>query len=153
MTQLDAYICRKDWSVEMGLGRWIQFDYIGSPFPPRWFMGSSFAGLGGNGGFSFRDKNKSLQAIQQYPCSLSESFGEDVFFSKYISKVGGRPGSIPLAFSFSIARHPSPLPAHPAARLTPWGVHKIWASQPNWEAEMVPVCPGLDTLYSLQKIL
>ena len=45
--QLDAMVCRRDWSVETGLGRFIDYDYIGAPW-----NGNAV----GNGGFSWRSK-------------------------------------------------------------------------------------------------
>ena len=39
-------ICRRDWSAETGLGRFVEFDYIGAPLGPDHI---------GNSGFSWRN--------------------------------------------------------------------------------------------------
>ena len=123
------------------------YDYIGAPWNQDW---GENGGFGGNGGFSIRDKNKSLLVITQF--GGWGGLFEDVVFSRNMMKVGGRLSPKAVSQLFAIETCPKTLPSFPDARLTPWGVHKIWSYQPNWESEMVPVCPGLEVLHGLQRV-
>ncbi|MES2592403.1 MAG: DUF5672 family protein [Bacteroidota bacterium] len=74
--QSDSMILRN------GIYEFLEYDYIGSPW--------QHLEIGGNGGFSIRDKAKTLALLNKKPYTFELHGNEDEYFSKYLHEVGGK---------------------------------------------------------------
>jgi len=115
------------------LQKFMKYDYVGAP----WRNGGV-----GNGGFSLRKRSKMLQILSTFIPNPPIAH-EDLLFS-----VGSR-----IARPFK----PSAEEAKQFSMETVYteiffGIHRAWVYHPGRIKEMCAVCPGLETLISLQGI-
>jgi len=103
--QTDSGVCRQpdEAGTNSLLGRASHYEYCGAPWPPP--------GEGvGNGGFSFRDVEASLRALQTSPVPKGSDVPEDVFFSSNLQTC---PRALALSFAAeSTWRTEAPLGFH-----------------------------------------
>lgn len=110
--QTDGMLCRPLTSEDVHKLR--QYDYIGAP----WISDKAFIdnGYGGNGGFSFRNRNLLLIILLHF--SDIEIGGiEDNFFSSQVHEFGGKLPPIDFAKSFAVETIPY---KNPLAFHKPW---------------------------------
>lgn len=115
--QLDSILCsRSRWKVD----DFLEWDYIGAPWGHYHTTGPGFLPpKGGNGGLSLRSKSWCVKTIQLHPW---DGLPEDVYFSRYIDKLGGRVADRSTAARFSVEG----LYTIGAA-----GVHQPWLAGPG----------------------
>lgn len=118
--QEDSTLFRK------GIDKFLQYDYVGAPWPP-WCKNSP--NNIGNGGLSLRSKSKSLEIIKKvkiFDDMTSEStkeymrrmglrvIPEDVYFSYGMSLIGAKMPTFDDAREFSVETmfHPNPIAGH-----------------------------------------
>jgi len=104
--QIDSIMCSNS---PHKITDYLQYDYVGAPW-------AHFQGLVGNGGFSLRDKNKTLTLLQKTFNSSSQYKGnenEDVWFAKNMLTVGNvAPSYIARTFAVESTFYPYPLGVH-----------------------------------------
>ncbi len=87
MFQSDSEILRT------GIEEFYEWDYVGSPW--------EHLAVGGNGGFSFRNKHKTLELLRAKP--FNEELGnEDEYYSKYLGEVGGKVAPREVCLKFGV---------------------------------------------------
>jgi hypothetical protein len=72
----DGLVCHTDWDT---LGRFVAYDYIGSPWRDLKV---------GNGGFSWRNRALGLKIVKELHPPLRD-FPEDWYMAKHTEKFGG----------------------------------------------------------------
>ena len=85
--QQDSGLLRK------GIEEFMEWDYVGAPF--------TFQKHGGNGGLSLRTKKVMIDTLKLFPYSVNELGNEDVYFSNYIEKAGGKLAPFDVCEKFS----------------------------------------------------
>jgi hypothetical protein len=115
LLQADSMICRRDWSRETGLARFVRWDFVGAPWGD---------GKVGNGGFSWRSRAAHLDVLRRFPPPEKLEEHEDGYFSRHMRKVGASTAPADEARLFAVEG--PPLPPHGAK---PWGMHKAWATR------------------------
>ena len=132
-------VCRRDWSSETGLARFVRWDYVGAPW------GDGFVG---NGGFSWRSRAAHLRVLQLAPPARPFQQHEDGYFSQHL-RSDGVVAPADEARLFSIEGLPMP----PRSG-KPWGTHKPWAHMGGAAGAahvLGGVCPGLIELMRLNE--
>ena len=114
--------------------KFMDYDYVGAPWKDR---------VVGNGGFSLRKRSKMLEILNSFSFVINPSH-EDVIFSYGSKTVKPWKPSFEHAKEFSVETIYSD---------TFFGVHKPWEHHPDKIKEMCELCPGLETLISLQGVV
>lgn len=112
--QTDSCICNSK------INNFLKYDYVGAP----WKYGWSYGGSVGNGGLSFRKKNKMLEIIDK--CKSNKI--EDVYFSFGCPGVNIKKPSFNEGKQFSVESeyYHKPFAVHAAWKyLEPWQLKKI----------------------------
>ena len=111
----------------------LQYDYVGAPWKDH---------IVGNGGFSLRKRSMMLKILKTFPLVKLQNH-EDVVFAYGSSTVKPFKPTFEEAKEFSVEHIYS-------TRF--FGVHKVWYYQPDKVKEYCELCPGLETLISLQNL-
>jgi len=111
--------------------KFLHYDYVGAPWKDR---------AVGNGGFSLRKRSRMLAILNSFPFTVKFGY-EDVIFSYGSKTVKPWKPSFEEAKEFSLET---------VYCETFFGVHKCWEHHPDKIKEMCELCPGLETLISLQ---
>jgi hypothetical protein len=132
----DGFICDSDpdriWVYTV-------YDYIGAPWPKKakWDYPAQFNLAGGNSGFSMRSLTAMRRAFQEFTRVIGHDPGtdntyDDVFYSEWILRAGGRLPTREMAESFSVETQINAMP---------FGQHKFWWNQRgnNWRG-MLEAC-------------
>jgi hypothetical protein len=109
MFQTDSFMLRP------GIEYFKKYDYIGAPWTRKNLKCFSIPKNIGNGGFSFRRRDKMLQIIET--CEYQKGMAEDMFFAHGFDKLGGKLPSVWLKKRFSVEHiyYDQPLGVH-----APW---------------------------------
>ena len=132
--QTDGLLCRTLASTD--INKLLPYDYIGAPWTHhREEVGG---GTGGNGGFSFRNRDTHLRIIEAHRARGEgpAQQNEDHFFSERVTGAGGRlpPLEVASAFAVETLFHERPL-----------GFHKPWKFLAAGElARLVEGCPVIE---------
>jgi len=107
--QSDGMLCRHLTSEVVQELR--KYDYIGAPW--AYLSEKSFDGAGGNGGFSFRNRDLMIQILEPVKGQQIEQ-NEDHFFSEQVLYIGGKLPPLDFAKAFSVETFPfdNPLGFH-----------------------------------------
>lgn len=112
--QTDGLLCKP--LIPEYLKELLRYDYVGAPWPqgvPWANYKIDGSGVGGNGGFSFRNRDVMLRILQPFIGQRIEQ-NEDTFFSNHVYNAGGALPPIDFARSFSVESVPydNPLAFH-----------------------------------------
>jgi hypothetical protein len=77
--------------LRYGVEEFLEWDYVGSPW--------SHIEVGGNGGFSIRDKWKHIELLKKIPFDKKHG-NEDEYFSLFLPEVGGKVAPRDVCFKF-----------------------------------------------------
>lgn len=85
----------------------MDWDYTGAPW-------GHFNMLGGNGGLSLRTTKKMIEVIDLIPYDKARDGNEDLYFCKFLPRVGGKiaPKEIAQQFSVETIFYPTPVGCH-----------------------------------------
>jgi hypothetical protein len=98
-----------------------QFDYVGAPWASN--VVAEGGGVGGNGGFSFRNRDIMIRILNTFndnrivKDNRIEVINEDIWFSAHVHSVGGTLPPLDFAKAFSVETTPFD---------NPFGFHKAW---------------------------
>lgn len=117
--QIDSVMCSNS---PHKITDYLQYDYIGAPWDSR-------EPRVGNGGFSFRNKNKTLNLLEQM--NYSGDVNEDVWYSMHMLNVGSviAPLNVSKTFSVESIFYENPL-----------GVHKMGINKTDLK-KLCEACP------------
>jgi len=111
------------------LQEFLQYDFIGAPWPHLKELGS------GNGGLSLRSKSCMLKVLDNY----ARDENEDVFYSRKMKLVGCHVAPIEIAAKFSVELW--------YLDRRPLGLHKAYRYlNPQDQSELKRVCPEMRAL-------
>lgn len=107
--QTDSFMLR------FGIESFMKYDYIGAPWSPLNMEIYSISTNIGNGGFSFRKRDKMIQIINEVP--YENNLAEDIYYAQGFQKMGGKlpPMRIHKKFSVEQIYNKKPLAVH-----APW---------------------------------
>lgn len=90
-----------------GIEDFLEWDYVGAPW-------GHFNMLGGNGGLSIRTKQKMVDIIELIKYDFKRDGNEDLYFCRYMDKVGGKiaPKEVAMKFSVETIFYPTPIGVH-----------------------------------------
>jgi len=116
-----------------------QYDYVGAPWKVPWWGSNRNVenGVGGNGGFSFRNRDVLLEILGKWKGVPIDHAYEDRFFSGEIYDMGGKLPSFDFARTFSVESVPYKDPV---------AFHKVWAWTHHSPSEYEPLfdnCPSI----------
>jgi len=100
--------------------KFLEYDYIGSPWDPLNPCVKQTKSVVGNGGFSLRSRHKSEKICEKY---LRENSNEDVFFSQYMTAEKHNIPDVTIARKFSIGQETR---EYKSKGKNPLGLHKIY---------------------------
>ena len=134
-----------------------RYDYVGAPWKIPWWGSNRNVdiGVGGNGGFSFRNRDVLLSILEKWKGVVIDHASEDRFFSGEIYDMGGKLPSFDFARAFSVESVPFQ---------DPLAFHKVWAWTHHSPSDYEPLfknCPvipesltwGQNSNSSINKIL
>lgn len=131
--QDDGIIIRK------GIERFLEYDYVGAPWADipdnKYIKENLTTNLVGNGGFSLRNIQTMIEICEKYGDNKLECFynnmnriPEDVFFVKYLDKVGAKVPNREEATYFSMEQ---------VINVNCLGFHKFWVYHPYHEVRQL----------------
>jgi hypothetical protein len=125
--QMDSILCS---GTLHNLFEFIEYDFIGAPWPHLKHLGS------GNGGLSLRTKSCMIRVLEK---RFSRNDNEDVFYSLHMKDVGCRVAPIEIAAKFSVELW--------FLDRAPLGVHAAYKYlKPHEINELKRVCPEIRLL-------
>jgi hypothetical protein len=132
--QTDGLLCRP--LTKTDISTLLPYDYIGAPWTHhREEVGG---GTGGNGGFSFRNRDTHLRVLEAHRARGEgpAQQNEDHFFSERVTDAGGRLPPLELATNFAVET---------LFRDRPLGFHKPWKFLAASElARLFDGCPVIE---------
>jgi len=116
-----------------------QYDYVGAPWKIPWWGSNRNVenGVGGNGGFSFRNRDVVFDILAKWKGVPIDHAYEDRFFSGEIYDMGGKLPSFDFARTFSVESVPYK---------DPLAFHKVWAWTHHSPSDYEPLfnhCPSI----------
>lgn len=125
--------------VRPGIEKFLKYDYVGAPWADILdnvvIKETITSNMVGNGGFSLRKVKTMIKCLEQYGDKKLETFyhninriPEDVYFVKWLTKMGAKFPSIEEASLFSIEQ---------IINLNCIGFHKFWVYHPYHEVKQV----------------
>lgn len=114
--------------LKRGIERFLEWDYVGAPWADtranEYIKHNINPELVGNGGLSIRSVDKMREVCEKYVLEKRELFyanltciPEDVYFTKYVIKIGGKVAPNYIARYFAVEQVLEP---------TAIGIHKAW---------------------------
>lgn len=94
--QIDSIMCSNS---PHKITDFLQYDYIGAPWDPSWFIFSKVQ-LVGNGGFALRSRSKSLALLKLFP--NVRKMPEDVYYALNLHRVNGSVAPLNVAKTFAV---------------------------------------------------
>ena len=101
--------------IRTGIEPFMKYDFVGAPWSGLNMIKYSIPVNIGNGGFSFRNRNKMIQILEEVP--YKNELAEDIFFANGFYQLGGKlpPMNIHKKFSVEQIYYNKPLAVH-----APW---------------------------------
>lgn len=100
--QTDSVLCRNS---SRPIADFLQYDYVGAPWPKSYFAATKFNGLCGNGGLSLRSKTMTLKAIRTFPINHFKGYHsehEDMWFCAAFQSLGAKFAPRDIAHDFAV---------------------------------------------------